>query len=46
MMLIRCCSLLRFSHPMQPAGVVQDALGCRGLTGIDVRHDADIPYPI
>ena len=26
-------------HP----GVKQDALGGRGFTGIDVRHDADVP---
>jgi hypothetical protein len=25
------------------AGVEEDALGRSGLTGIDVRHDADIP---
>ncbi len=24
------------------AGVIEDALGCRRLAGIDVRHDADI----
>jgi hypothetical protein len=24
------------------AGVVEDALGARGLAGIDVRHDADV----
>jgi hypothetical protein len=27
------------------ARVVQDPLGRRRLTGIDVRHDADIPGP-
>jgi hypothetical protein len=24
-------------------GVVQNALGCRRLTGINVSHDADVP---
>jgi hypothetical protein len=28
------------------AGVEEDALGGRGLTGIDVRHDADVPSAI
>src|SRR5690606_38736772 len=27
-------------------GVVQDALGGRGLPGIDVGHDADVPVPV
>jgi hypothetical protein len=27
---------------MRLAGVVEDALGRRGLAGIDVRHDADV----
>jgi hypothetical protein len=24
------------------AGVIEDALGCRRLAGVDVRHDADV----
>jgi hypothetical protein len=31
------------AHLVSDAGVVQDALGGRGLAGIDVRHDADVP---
>ena len=32
-----------FADLMALAGVVEDALGRRGLTGIDVSHDADVP---
>jgi hypothetical protein len=34
-----CTSPIRWSRPR----VEQDALGGRGLPGIDVRHDADVP---
>jgi hypothetical protein len=33
---------MHLAHPVHLARVEQDALGGRGLTGIDVRHDADI----
>jgi hypothetical protein len=39
----RGVAVMYLAHPMHPARVVQDALGRRGLTGIDVSHDADIP---
>jgi hypothetical protein len=28
---------------VRPSGIKKDALGRRGLAGINVRHDADIP---
>jgi len=27
---------------VNPTGVKEDALGRRGLTGVDVRHDPDV----
>ena len=33
------------AHAVDAAGVEQDALGQGGLAGIDVGHDADVPYP-
>jgi hypothetical protein len=32
-----------FPDFMDFAGIVKDTFCCRGLTGIDVRHDPDIP---
>jgi len=40
----RGAALVGFADFMVFAGVVQDAFGRRGLTGIDVGHDADIPH--
>jgi hypothetical protein len=34
---------MHLTDPMEATCIVQDALGRRRLTGIDVRHDADIP---
>src|SRR2546425_12282846 len=36
-------TVMDLAHLVSDAGVVQDALGRRGLAGIDVRHDADVP---
>jgi hypothetical protein len=36
---------MHLAHPMQASRIEQDALGRRGLTGIDVRHDADVTEP-
>jgi hypothetical protein len=33
-----------FAQLVGAAGIVQDALGRSGLTGIDVSSDADIPH--
>jgi hypothetical protein len=33
-----------FTDPVSPTGVIQNALGRGGLTGIDVGHDADISH--
>src|SRR5206468_10265837 len=35
-------AVMDFADLMRLAGVVEDALGRRGLAGIDVRHDADV----
>ena len=35
-------ALVDLAHLVGAAGVVEDALGGRRLTGIDVRHDADV----
>ena len=35
-------ALVDLSHLVRLARVIQDALGGRGLTGIDVSHNADI----
>lgn len=35
-------TVVRLTDLVVDAGVVQDALGRRGLAGIDVRHDADV----
>jgi hypothetical protein len=37
---------MHLAHPMDPSGIEQDPLGSGGLTGIDVRHDADIPEQV
>src|SRR3546814_319937 len=39
-------AVMDFADLVRPAGVVQDALGRRGLAGIDMRHDADVPIPL
>jgi hypothetical protein len=39
-------AVVDLAHPMQAPRVVQDALGGRGLPGIDVGHDADVPDPV
>ena len=36
-------SFIGFRHLVRDAGVVEDALGSRRLTGIDMSHDADVP---
>src|SRR5207247_8392743 len=36
-------TLVDLTNLMSDTGVVQDTFGCRGLTGITVGHDADIP---
>src|SRR5262249_11312232 len=30
-------------HPVGHAGIEEDALGSRRLSGVDVRHDPDVP---
>jgi hypothetical protein len=35
-----------FTQFVRDARVEEDALGGRGLTGIDVGHDADVPSPL
>ena len=35
-------AIMYLAHTVQSAGIEQDPFGDRGLTGIDVRHDADI----
>ena len=39
----RSCALMGLAQLMGLSGIEQDTLGCRGLTGINVRHNADIP---
>jgi hypothetical protein len=34
---------MHFANAVRAARIEEDALGSRSLTGIDVRHDADIP---
>ena len=34
--------VVRLADLVVDAGVEQDPLGRRGLTGVDVRHDADV----
>ena len=36
------CAVVDFTDLVALTGVVEDALGRRGLTGIDVRHDPDV----
>ena len=36
-------ALVNLTHLVGAAGVEQDALGRRRLTGVDVRHDPDVP---
>ncbi|MCU1673862.1 MAG: ribosomal protein, partial [Frankiales bacterium] len=36
-------AVVNLTDLVRDAGVVQDALGGRGLAGIDVRHDPDVP---
>jgi len=38
--------LVDLAHLVDAARVEEDPLGGRGLTGIDVRHDADVPQPL
>ena len=38
-------AVVYLTHLVFPAGVVQDALARRGLSGINVRHDADVSRP-
>ena len=40
------CAFVNLAELVVDAGVVQDALGGRRLTRIDVRHDADIARPV
>ena len=40
----RSAALVGFADFVVFAGVVQDTFGRRGLTGIDVSHDADVPH--
>jgi len=35
-------AVVHFAHLVRQAGVEEDALGGRGLAGVDVRHDADV----
>ncbi len=35
-------ALVDLAHFVGPAGVIEDALGRRGLTRVDVRHDSDV----
>jgi hypothetical protein len=37
---------MNLAHLVDAAGVEEDPLGGRGLAGIDVRHDADVPDPL
>ena len=39
----RCAAVVDFTDLVVHTGVEQDALGGRGLAGVDVRHDTDIP---
>src|SRR5215510_14917742 len=39
----RRCSFMNFTDLVVNSGVVKDALRGRGFSGIDVRHDADVP---
>jgi hypothetical protein len=34
---------VNLTHLVRDPGVKEDTLGRRGLTGINVRHDADVP---
>ena len=36
------CALVRLAELVDPARIVEDPLGRRGLTGVNMRHDADI----
>ncbi len=38
-------SVVHLAHLVRDAGVIEDPLGSRRLTGIDVRHDPDVPGP-
>ena len=35
-------AVMNFADLVGPSGVVEDALGCRCLAGIDVGHDAEV----
>jgi hypothetical protein len=37
------CTVVDLTDLVALAGVVEDAFGGGGLTGIDVRHDPDVP---
>ena len=39
----RCVPLVDVPHPVDLAGVIEDALGRGGLAGVDVGDDPDIP---
>ena len=39
----RRSAVVHFTHPVENAGVEQDALRRRRLAGVDVRADADVP---
>ena len=36
------CSFVRFTDLVGLTRVEKDSLGCGGLTGVDVSHDADV----
>jgi hypothetical protein len=37
---------VHFADPMRDPRVIEDALGRRRLSGVDVRHDSDVPATI
>jgi hypothetical protein len=37
---------VHFTDAVRDAGIKQNALGRRGLPGVDVRHDSDIPATV
>jgi hypothetical protein len=36
-------AIVDFAHPMDPAGIEQNPLGGRSLSGVNMGGDADIP---
>jgi hypothetical protein len=36
------CTVVHFTDLVTLSGVVQDSFCCRGLSGVNVRHDPDI----